>query len=121
MAPKRRHVHAVITLHDPQFSPGADYLPTATLVEVGGTVQWRCETPDYPQFEIIFTAGENPFSTPPSPELKLFGGILKPVVCDVLNKGDDFEYTIHHHHKAGGKPVTRTGFISAHQCKVCPP
>ena len=119
MAPTRRHAHAVITLLDPEFSPSANLLPTASLVEVGGTVQWRCETPDYPEFDIIFKKGlKNPFNDSLDGWTKA-GDIYNPVVEDVAKDGE-FEYEVKHRKKAGGGSVHRgKHFIHAHICLVC--
>lgn len=118
MAPKRRPAHVVITLHDSQFDTNG-VLPPASLVEVGGTIQWRCDTPEYPIFDIVFPPGKkNPIDGSTRGWTKT-GDINNPVVAKVTIHGD-FEYEVNHHHKSGVGTVNRGNqFIVCHICLGC--
>lgn len=112
----RRQSHAVITVPDP------DRLTTAAHVEVGGTILWRCETPDYPEFDIVFQPGPTPFGNYPK-GLSIPGKIEAPAVRKVTDEGD-FNYSIKHHPRPGsGKSATTSGpvWIGSIRCIGCPP
>jgi hypothetical protein len=116
MAPKRRPANVVITLHDPEFDTTA-VLPPASLVEVGGTIQWRCDTPEYPTFDIVFPRGKkNPIDGSTGGWTKS-GDINNPLVAKVTTHGD-FEYEVHH--KSGvGTVIRGNQFIVCHICLGC--
>ena len=92
--------------------------------EVGGTVTWNCNTPNYVQFEVIFTES-NPFDS--RKNAKFSGTIDQPAVVS-LNTDGLFSYKIRHvradgSHKTTGPyslGVCREGQFNVH-CKGCPP
>ena len=102
----RRPTHAVVTLPDP------DHMDTASYVEVGGRIEWRCETPDYPLFEIVFLL-TNPFNKQKDYVLK--GTIHKPVVRVAKVEGNH-EYHVKHlppKEAPAGAPTKQSGPFNA--------
>ena len=79
--------------------------------EVGGTLEVRCETPNYPYFDVEIVSCNPPDAIsserldriPEAPN-RISGEIDKPVVIH-LDKEGDFEYLVHHYHK--GDPMRR--------------
>jgi hypothetical protein len=113
----QQHRHVVVTLPDPRYLP----IPAASHVDVGGTVQWRSETIDYPRFDIVFPPGKNPFNDDLSNTgFVAKGGILNPVVLEAKNYGE-YPYAVVQYPLDGGDPVESvSGPINAHVCTGCP-
>ncbi len=105
-------VHAVVTVPDPEN------LDATSHVELGGRIEWRCETPAFPKFEIHFGA-TNPFNKTPNYILK--GTIDKPVVRTAKILGDH-EYHVTHI-PLKGTPAVQSGPFNAQvtKCPHCPP
>jgi hypothetical protein len=110
-AKDHKPVSAVITVPDPDNSPFTVH------VEVGGTLQWRSDSYNYPHFEVEFI-GANPANK--KLNAKFAGGNLKPVVIPLKTTGD-YLYNIRHQKKNG--PVKSSGPSSARvvPCTGCPP
>ena len=119
----RRPAHAVVTVPDPER------IPTCSHVEYGGTLQFRCETTNYPHFEIQFEATD---ASGESTTLVYPGSIDHPVVIAVTEDGGPFvregeyRYKVHHHHKKPKKkggpytgPDTGTWSIFVKHCRAC--
>ena len=82
---------AVITVPDP------DNCPSAVHVEKGGTLQWRNESRNYPDFEVEFI-GANPVDE--RPNAIFTGHKMKPVVIQPEKIGD-YCYKIRHKNADG--------------------
>lgn len=109
-----RPTHVVITLPDP------DALTSSSHAEVGGRMEWRCETANYPGFDIVF-GEKNPFNHEKNYEAH--GTIDEPVVRIVKNVGK-YPYTVRHHPPPGsGGEAVETGPAMAigWKCEGCPP
>ncbi len=108
----RKPISAVITVPDP------DNTPCTGHAEQGGTLEWRSEAPNYPEFEVIF-AGTNPYDDKIDDVLR--GTTTKPIVVR-LDKTGEFTYTVRHYHK-NGKPCDTQQFdVHIQPCpKGCPP
>ncbi len=108
----RKPISAVITVPDP------DNFEVASHAEVGGLIEWRCETPKYPDFDIVFI-NANPFNDVPT-GFTVSGSIDQPVVLVVKN-ANKYEYKIKHYPKGGGQSVeSPTKFSHTVPCKNCP-
>jgi hypothetical protein len=94
----RTAVHTVITIPDPE------HLKTLHGL-IHGSVEWRCETPNYPTFEVVFK-NSNPFNK--SKSYKVRGTIEKPVVLQPATQGI-YEYSVRHFPKRPGDPIITTG------------
>ena len=106
-----RPASVVITIPDPENAPVTSH------AEIGGRVEWRCETPHYPKFEIIFE-NKNPFNDDGT--FTATGNIDQPVVCEIKNKGD-YTYKIRHHHHKDGAPFEWVCDFRSVPCRGCPP
>ncbi len=108
----RRPISSVITLPDP------DNYEVAGHAEVGGFIEWRCDTPNYPDFDIVFIYS-NPFNDIPE-GFTVSGSISKPVVLEVVN-ANEYEYKVRHYPKGGGASTdSETKFGHTVPCKNCP-
>jgi len=118
MATKKKHgkpTNAVITLPDP------DNLDVTRHAHIGGRIEWRCETPKYPIFEIVF-GSTNPFNK--ETDFVLTGTIDAPIVR-VAEITGDHEYHIRHLPPKGaskGTPAIQSGPFNAQvtKCTHCP-
>ncbi len=105
----RRPASAVVTLPDP------DNAYSGIHVEIGGTLEIRCESPNYPNFQVIFD-GADPSG---KEEGHVFeGSIHQPIVIPVIKEGD-FSYTVLHYHRHGGDPFRRKNDVHSVPCKAC--
>jgi hypothetical protein len=73
-------------------APDPDQLEVCSHGEVGGFLEVRCETPNYPTFEVVFD-GPNPYDCQTGQRFR--GSISQPVIL-ALNYEGDFEYVIYH-------------------------
>jgi hypothetical protein len=103
---------AVITIPDP------DGMPFSTHVEQGGTLQWRTDTHNYPDFVIEFQ-GANPFDEVPNQ--KFSGSDEKPVVLRLNTVGNNYRYKVQHIKKDGTSKDTGPVEFSVIHCPLCPP
>ena len=102
----------VITLPDP------DDFRVLPIAEVGGTMEWRTESVNYPDFELHFK-GENPEND--TPDLVRKGSRQQPVVLRVTKTGT-FEYTVRHCKKNGGGFIEGESFAGrVVPCPHCAP
>jgi hypothetical protein len=102
--------HVVITLPDP------DSKCIASHAELGGRIEWRCDTPNYPTFDIIFSTS-NPFNN--QLDYTANGTIDSPVVLQPT-AGGDYSYTVKQYPSDGGAPVTSGPiFFRVHPCTGC--
>jgi len=120
--PSRRPTHAVVTVPDPE------HLPTATHVEHGGTLEFRCETPNYPHFDVCFKVTDQSGKVQ---TLIYPGSIDRPVVITVaedsgnFQKEGEYQYTVHHYHhkpkkgEAYSGPSTGTWSMFVKHCRGC--
>jgi hypothetical protein len=110
--PDSRPSSTVITVPDP------DNMPVSSNVEKGGTIEWRTDTHNYPNFEIRFQ-GANPFDT--TPDLVLTGSDEKPVIMRLNTLGHDYAYKVRHHHKKD-RSHRDTGVFkfNVNPCRGCP-
>jgi hypothetical protein len=108
-----RPLSTVVTVPDP------DNMPVSAQGEQGGTLQWRTDTHNYPEFEIRFQ-GANPSNEHKIKDHILKGSDIQPVVIrlDVIG---NYQYTIRHYKK--DKTCTDTGPVtfSVVRCLACPP
>lgn len=120
MATKKKSskpANVVFTLPDP------DGPPNKFQAEVGGTVTWKSETPNYPKFEVSFT-GANPSDD--IEDAKFSGASNQPVVLNLKTPGH-YKYIVKHINKDGtNKSVGpfSIGIAAAGQfdnrCRGCP-
>jgi len=108
----QRPASAVVTLADPDNSW------TRPHAEIGGTLEIRCESPNHPTFEVIFSEG-NPFNK----EMRhvFEGSIHQPVIIPLLH-GGDFAFTVLHYaeHKKGD-PIKWVFWTRVTPCPECNP
>lgn len=102
-------VSAVIMVADPDESPVLVY------AEEGGTLEWRSESPNYPEFEILFVG-----DSPAEANDKLFGTTKDPVVVHATKLGT-YHYKIRHFKNDGSHRSTGTHSFSVSTCKNCKP
>jgi hypothetical protein len=95
MPNKHKPTSAVITVPDPDNSPSFVH------VEEGGTLQWRNDSYNYPDFEVEFI-GANP--TDDKSNAILTGSNLKPVVIHAKTPGK-YRYKIRHKKTDGSESV----------------
>jgi len=106
---KFRPASAVVTLPDPDNSS------TSSYVEIGGTLEIRCDSPNYPTFHVIFQ-GANPSD---KEEGHVFeGSIHQPLVIRIEKEGD-FDYTVVHFPKHEGRPIHVFNKSRARSCPGC--
>jgi hypothetical protein len=104
-------------------------MPTCSHVEYGGTLQFRCETPDYPHFEVLF---EIPDAFGNIQTVVFPGSIDHPVIIPVAEDSEyfksegEYRYLVHHHRKKPEKgdppytgPDTGTGNVFVRHCNDC--
>ena len=123
--PTNRPAFAVHTIPDPE------HLLICSHGEVGGTLEVRCETPNYPYFDVEIVSCNPPDAISwerldrISGALdRISGAIDKPVVIHLDREGD-FEYLVHHYHK--GDPMRRDPLeppsgpfaCGVHPCPAC--
>ena len=101
----------VITLPDP------DDMPFSIHAEKGGTLQWRTETHNYPEFEIRFQ-GPNPSNA--ENNLVLKGSDVKPVVIRLNTIGENYKYTIRRIKKDGACIDSGPVMFNVRICVGCP-
>jgi len=106
-----RPSNLVITVPDP------DNMPVSSYAEKGGTLQWRTDTHQYPNFEIRFQ-GSNPSNA--RKNLVLKGSDVQPVVLRLKTTGA-FKYTIRHIKKDGTHVDIGPINANVHPCPGCPP
>jgi hypothetical protein len=109
-AKNHKPLSAIVTVPDP------DSKPVATHVEVGGTLQWRSDSPNYPRFEIQFV-GPNPFND--NENDKFDGENLRPVVMH-LKKTGEYHYKIKHIRHDGTEASTGPSHFVVNRCIGCP-
>jgi hypothetical protein len=102
----------VVTVPDP------DNMPVSMHVQKGGTLQWRTDTHNYPNFEIRFK-GSNPFNE--EQDLVLQGSDDEPVIMRLNTVKDDYFYIVRHFRKDGTCVDTGTFMFNVHPCPGCPP
>jgi hypothetical protein len=95
MPNKHKPTSAVITVPDPDNSPSFVH------VEEGGTLQWRNDSYNYPDFEVEFI-GANPADD--KSNAILTGNNLKPVVIHAKTPGK-YRYKIRHKKGDGSESV----------------
>jgi hypothetical protein len=103
--------HVVITVPDP------DNKSIGSSAEIGGRIEWRCDTPNYPTFDIVFSY-PNPFND--QADYTVNGTIDSPVVLQPT-AGGDYSYTVTQYPSDGSAPVN-CGPIAfrVHPCTGCP-
>jgi hypothetical protein len=105
----------VLTLPDPEN------MPFSTHAEQGGTLQWRIDSHNYPEFEIRFQ-GPNPSNA--NKNLVLKGSDARPVVLRLKTIGV-YKYTVRHIKKDGTSPdpgpVLQPVLSIIVHCVGCPP
>jgi hypothetical protein len=107
-----RPLSIVITVPDP------DNMSVSDRAEEGGTLQWRTESHQYPEFEIRFK-GPNPFNT--ETNLILKGSDAKPVVEHIKAESKGvYSYQVRHIKKDGSFKDTEVRRFVIH-CIGCPP
>jgi hypothetical protein len=99
-------VSAVMILDDPH-----EKHPVSIYAEKGGTLEWRTDSLNYPEFEIQFV-GESPARASD----KLTGTTKNPVVVHVTKSGK-YRYNVRHV-KKDGTDIT-TGIFAARSCFPC--
>jgi hypothetical protein len=99
--PLRKPTHAVVTLPDPDLTPSCSH------VEYGGTLEFRCDTPNYPYFQVLI---DIPDPAPGEEQtFKFLGNIEHPVVIPVTKdsapfiKAGEYPYRVEHY-KTAKKP-----------------
>jgi len=109
-----RPLNSVITVPDP------DRTPVSSHAEQGGTLEWRTDTHNYPNFEIHFK-GANPFD-PDHDDLVLPGSDVNPVVIRLKTAGKHYQYAVRHISKDGKCSVDSGPFeFYVYPCRGCPP
>jgi hypothetical protein len=107
----RRPACAVVTLPDPDNSW------TSSHAEIGGTLEIRCESPNYPTFEVIFE-DEIPSDKEKGHVFK--GSIHQPVVIP-LTKVGEFDYTVRHLPRLEGEVFIVRNKSHVQPCPYCNP
>ena len=116
---------AVHTIPDPE------QLRIRSHGEVGGTLEVRCETPNYPYFDVEIVScnpryaisWEQPGRTSGAHD-RISGEIDKPVVIH-FDKEGDFEYLVHHYPKGDQmrndplEPPSGPFACGVHMCPAC--
>jgi hypothetical protein len=104
----------VVTVPDP------DTTAVASHAEKGGTLQWRTDTHNYPEFEIQFI-GPNPSNGNADEVFR--GSDIEPVVIrlDLDVVGEDYQYKVRHFHKDGTSKDTGPFLLRVTPCRGCPP
>jgi hypothetical protein len=104
----------VVTVPDPDTTAVASY------AEKGGTLQWRTDTHNYPEFEIQFI-GPNPCNDNADDVFR--GSDLEPVVMrlDLDMIGEEYQYMVRHFHKDGTSKDTGPFLLRVTPCRGCPP
>jgi hypothetical protein len=103
----------VVTVPDP------DRTSVASHAEKGGTLQWRTDTHNYPNFEIQFI-GPNPSNGNTNEVFR--GSDITPVVIRLDIVRDDYQYKVRHFHKDGSSSKDTGPFLlRVTPCKGCPP
>jgi hypothetical protein len=102
----------VVTVPDP------DNMPVSAHAQKGGTLQWRTDTHNYPNFEIWFI-GANPFDN--KQNVVIAGSEDNPVIIYLDTVKDDYQYKVRHFKKDGTWVDTGTFMFNVHPCPGCPP
>jgi len=107
----RRAACSVVTIPDPDNSWAS------SPAEVGGTLEIRCESPNYPTFEVIFDA-ETPSDKEEGHVFK--GSIHQPVVIPLIKVGE-FGYTVLLFSKENGDRYPWRNMTRVQPCPGCRP
>jgi hypothetical protein len=116
--PTNRPACAVHTIPDPE------QLGICSHGEVDGTLEVRCETPNYPYFDVEIVTCDPPDAIRWERLDRISGAIDKPVVIH-LDKEGDFEYLVYHYHKGDPmreeplKPPSGPFACGVHPCPAC--
>ncbi|MGA7523884.1 MAG: hypothetical protein WBW84_15640 [Acidobacteriaceae bacterium] len=115
--PTNRPVCAVHTIPDP------DQLLTCSYAEIDGTLEVRCEAPNYPFFDVVIVESNPPGVTKLKLDVRYAGSMNNPVVVQ-LDKEGHFEYYVYLYTK--GDPVKKSPpksygpfACSVHSCPAC--
>ncbi len=85
--------------------------PVSVYAEKGNTLEWRNDSPNYPEFEIHFVG-----DSPAKKTDKLKGSNTSPVIVHVTKSGK-YRYTIQHIKTDGTRK--ETGPFAVRSCRVC--
>lgn len=100
----------IITVPDPEKKPMASH------AEVGGWMEWKSDSRDYPRFEIYFP-DTNPFDE--SKGYTKSGTVDAPVILHP-QKGGHYKYHVKHYPARQGPPIDSGPFLaSVHPCIGC--
>jgi hypothetical protein len=115
--PTSRPACAIHTIPDP------DQLMTCSHAEINGTLEVRCEAPNYPSFEVVIVESNPPDVTECKLDTRYSGTVNKPVVFH-LDKEGHLKYKVHLFHKGDsvtGSPTKSYGpfACNVHPCPAC--
>ncbi|HEX4065563.1 MAG TPA: hypothetical protein VHZ09_06025 [Acidobacteriaceae bacterium] len=105
--------------------PDPDQLLTTSHAEIGGTLEVRCEAPNYPFFDVVIVGSNPPDVTEQKPDTRYPGTMNSPVVLQ-LDKEGRFEYYVYLYHKDDSvkeSPPKLYGpfACNVHTCPACKP
>jgi len=106
-----------------QTTPDPDQLLTTSYAEVNGTLEVRCETPNYPFFEVVILRCEPPDVTECRRDARYSGTLNSPVVFHLYKEGRiEFDVLLYHNGDPGKhSPPKSYGPYSCiiHPCPAC--